>query len=80
MDREKMEEIIQNLVMGFDCENGVPEKVYLGTEGLIYQTMGIESSKHFSDYVDACDGSFFIEEGIGAEAWEQILSVAVWTI
>jgi hypothetical protein len=80
MNREQMEEIVETLVMGFDCAKGNSEMIYLGVWDLIYQTMGVESSKKFGDFVDACDGSFFIGIGTGEAVWEEIKAGAVWAI
>ena len=68
MRNANMTSIIQDLVKGFDCDDGVSEDVFIATRKLILQEWGQSSADIFSRAIDVTDKSFFLPEDVIVES------------
>ncbi len=61
------------LINSFDCDEGLPETVFLETMQQIKELYGNEAAAIFSSYIDATDGKFYFKTKEAAEAcWEEM--------
>lgn len=63
---------LELLVCAFDCEQGLPEKVFAVVGGLVLAMFGRPGYRAFSSRVDAIDGQYYTKCP-GSEVWNQII-------
>jgi hypothetical protein len=68
--------MLRNLVISFDCDEGLSESIFDHARELIFTMLGTRSAKVFSNYVDATEGRFYLKEDASAECWEKMCEEA----
>jgi hypothetical protein len=73
----KTMDAIKNLVLSFDCDDGLPESVYNSTYNLILAELGPKASRMFARSIEATDGNFYmtnrnLDPNKAEEFWDNI--------
>lgn len=66
--------MLKQLVLAFDCEEGLPEAIYHQVRELLCAMLGENCSQVFIHYVNATEGRFYIKEGEGMSCWRDIVA------
>lgn len=69
-------ELTKELIIAFDCDDGLPSSIYNAVKDYIAIFYGDESVSQFIRYVDCTEGKYYLKPDTGLNCWQAIMSAS----